>query len=346
MDLRLNRFRIAGIEMIRRIPEISYDTREVCVLLENQEDNDPQGSILFMTGTVFSFLFPNSILDPSKPDESFEGEYKMCRRWWPCMLLDQDALDDGRIMLRGATKGLAVYRGWMLKPELYGKLYDMLRKQGIILINTPEEYKRCHLFPHWYEDFRDLTPYSRWTDSRDLNEAVSLLDSFNGAVIVKDWVKSRKHEWYEACFIRDAHERKAAIGVIRRFIERQGSDMIGGVVLREYLPLKAIGWHKRSGMPLSEEYRAFFLCGRLIALTPYWEGEKGNLTDKEREKIEALGNRAKSNFFTMDVARTVGGHIIVMELGDGQVSGLQQLNTEIFYRRIAGIITCDDNTRE
>src|SRR3712207_697 len=38
---------------------------------------------------------------------------------------------------------LAVYRGWMLRPDAYSLLYDALEDKGLRLINTPAAYKHC-----------------------------------------------------------------------------------------------------------------------------------------------------------------------------------------------------------
>ena len=39
----------------------------------------------------------------------------------------------------------------------------------------------------------------------------------------------------------------------------------------------------------------------------------------------------RSNFVTVDLARKEDGRLIIMELGDGQVSGLQEIDEKDFY---------------
>lgn len=64
----------------------------------------------------------------------------------------------GKLSLFGEDiSGLTIYRGWMMKPEMYKAFYEALEKKGIILINTPEEYNRYHLLPEWYADFQNET---------------------------------------------------------------------------------------------------------------------------------------------------------------------------------------------
>ena len=45
-----------------------------------------------------------------------------------------------------------------------------------------------------------------------------------------------------------------------------------------------------------------------------------------------MAEKIKSGFATMDLARREDGELIIMELGDGQVSGLQQIPVKIFYK--------------
>lgn len=64
----------------------------------------------------------------------------------------------------------------------------------------------------------------------------------------------------------------------------------------------------------------------------YWrEGEVLRFSDEEQKWIEEIACKVKSNFVTMDLARKEDGSLIIMELGDGQVSGIQQINPEHFY---------------
>ena len=56
-------------------------------------------------------------------------------------------------------------------------------------------------------------------------------------------------------------------------------------MLRKYEELVFRGYHPESGMRLSEEYRAFFLGGKLVRLMEYWREATGGsgLTQSERE---------------------------------------------------------------
>jgi hypothetical protein len=236
---------------------------------------------------------------------------------------------------------MAVYRGWMLTPAQYRDLYEALTDRRVSLINTPEEYAYCHHLPLWYPALRDHTPASVWIPAGEGFSTACLrtaLGPFGAApVIVKDYVKSRKHEWHEACFIPSASDMQAVERVVGRFLERQGDDLNGGLVFRQFVPFEPLTTHSRSGMPLTREFRLFFLKGEPIHVTKYWgEGEYAG----ERPPLghfQALAGCVQSRFFTMDVAKQLDGPWMVVELGDGQVAELPEHSDWVaFYEAVRG----------
>lgn len=334
-DLHGNRFRINGMEMIRRIPgsEDSEDGRTV-LCFELLNGIEPEGNILLRSLTDVSFLFCNDPFHPKMVDEDYREEYQAAGLEHACTLFSYEDLEDGKLSLYGEpVSGLTIYRGWMMKPELYRTFYRLLEEKNIFLINTPEEYERYHMLPGWYDDFREDTPASSWEELGTLESAMTLTSGLKGPYIVKDFVKSRKHEWYDACFIREIGNRADAEKVIGTFIERQDTDLVGGVVLRRFVKLRQIGWHEKSGMPISEEYRIFVLAGKIMTVGNYWQkGDADGFTEEERRWMEASVKKLRSNFVTMDIARCEDGRLIIMEFGDGQVSDLQQTDLSAFYR--------------
>ena len=295
------------------------------------------GDVLVRNLHDIHFIFCSDPLHQRKVDESYKEEFEEAEKHFACVLISYESLESGELILFGEEiSGLAIYRGWMMKPDLYRLFYEKLSEKGIILINTSEEYQRYHLLPGWYEDFKEVTAKTVWENQGTLQSALALTDGLAGPYIVKDYVKSRKHEWYDACFISDISNRENAERVITYFIERQGDNLVGGVVLRKYESLKSIGFHEKSGMPLSEEYRVFVFAGRVLTIEGYWTADqKVNLTDEEMDWIGNVAKRLKSNFVTIDIARREDGRLMIMELGDGQVSGLQQIHPQYFYRFFA-----------
>lgn len=118
----------------------------------------------------------------------------------------------------------------MLRPSQYRDLYDELAKRGLRLINTPEEYHRCHSLPDYYPLIEGHTPRTVWTDdpAPPIAQIMALLKPFGSrSVILKDFVKSRTYEWAEACYIPAADNAEAVQRVVRRLLELQGPDLNG-----------------------------------------------------------------------------------------------------------------------
>lgn len=334
-DLQGNRFKVTSIEMFRQITDrINDEDRPFGIMFELMDGVEAEGSILIRSLKDINFIFCSHPLYPKMIDEDFEEEFLAAGLEHACALFSYENFETGKLSLYGEDiSGLTIYRGWMMKPELYRSFFDKLKEKGIILINTPEEYERYHTFPGWYADFRDDTAKSVWEDQGTVESALLLTRGLEGPYIVKDYVKSRKHEWYDACFINDISDKVNTERIIRNFINRQDTDLVGGVVLRQFERLNPIGFHEKSGMPISEEYRVFVFAGRIMIIDDYWRAEKELcLSDKEKQWIESAAKKVKSNFVAMDVARREDGRLIIIELGDGQVSGLQQIKPNDFYK--------------
>ena len=98
------------------------------------------------------------------------------------------------------------------------------------------------------------------------------------------------------------------------------------------------GIHSKSGMPLKEDYRLFFLHKQLIGIYNYWEEGEYLPGIPGVKAFEDLAEKIESNFFSMDIARKKNGEWIIIELGDGQVSGLpEQMDKMEFYNRLKDI---------
>lgn len=281
-----------------------------------------------------NFIFCNHPLNPKRVDEDYEEEFQAAGLKHACALFSYENLEMGKLSLYGEDiSGLTIYRGWMMKPNMYRLFYEKLEAKGIILINTPDEYERYHMLPGWYDDFKEDTAGTVWEDQGTVDSALLLASGLEGPYVVKDYVKSRKHELYDACFINNIADKANAERIIRNFVQRQDSDLAGGVVLRKFEKLKSIGFHEKSRMPISEEYRVFVFAGRIMIIDDYWQADKNvSFSDEERLWIETSVKKLKSNFVTMDIARREDGSLIIMEFGDGQVSGLQQIKPSDFYR--------------
>ena len=251
--------------------------------------------------------------------------------------LENDNIDKAiRFVPIQEKEELGIYRGWMLNPKTYEILYNGLLRKNIKLINFPEEYTHCHYLPNSYNKIKSLTPKSYWTlENEKINETIinSLTNKFeNSPIIVKDYVKSEKHNWENACFIPDASDKENVNRIVKNFLELRGDLLNIGLVFRKFEELEFLTNHSKSAMPLTKEFRLVFSNKELVSVFDYWdEGEYGE-TKPNLEIFKELAETVESNFFTMDVAKKKNGDWIIMELGDGQVAGLpENANKDEYY---------------
>ena len=235
---------------------------------------------------------------------------------------------------------LGIYRGWMLRPNEYENLYKAMAEKGIRLINEPQAYTHCHYLPESYSVIETYTPKSVWlrtSDNVQMDEIMALLAPFGSRpVVVKDFVKSQKHYWNEACFIPSASNREAVQRVVNRFLELQGTSLNEGLVFREFIEFETLTTHSKSGMPLSKEFRIFVLDGEPLFVVEYWEQGDYQQSSPPVEKFSAVMRQVKSRFYTMDVAKRKNGEWMIVELGDAQVAGLPDTtDTSKFYTALA-----------
>lgn len=293
-------------------------------------------------------LFCQSPIDRKLPDDAYESEFAAAQSLnIGVQLIDFEALEIGdaersvRFVQSNSSKVDAVYRGWMISPDKYKMLFQSLAVRGVNLINTPTQYKHCHYLPEWLKDIGVATPKTTVMQVSSENELSALrltevLASFgNDSVIVKDYVKSEKHYWHEACFIPDARNSEHALKVVKRFLELRGSNLEGGLVFRKFETFRQIGNHSKSKMPLTEEYRAFVLDGKIVSVMNYWDETDYPGSRPDGQAVLSMVSGVSSRFFTVDFARLDNGAWMVVELGDGQVSGLPD-NADVmrFYQSL------------
>ena len=296
-------------------------------------------------------IYCSDPLSPRGVDEAYTDEASAAGGiGWSHELIQYEAIVNSNNPVRAVQRVArhdnevpAIYRGWMLSPEHYSGLFTALLDKGVRLINEPAAYRHCHWLPESYSIIEPYTARTAWLYAEEgltIDQAMSVLKQFGRRpVIVKDFVKSQKHYWHEACFIPDASDRASVERVVTRFLELQAEDLAGGLVFREFAELTPLATHSKSGMPLAVEYRVFVLDGHPRFLCNYWEegAYAGNIPNPSQFAEVISGVR--SRFFTMDIAMRADGNWMIIELGDGQVSGLQTGDPTDFYRALSASLS-------
>ena len=158
------------------------------------------------TGLVL-ILVPADPLRPRRADEHFAAEAAAARAvGHDVALLDHDALTGPDGAARAVARvpeggGVAVYRGWMLASGKYAALADVLADKGVTMRTSAAHYLRAHELPGWHHALAPVTPATAWTagdGEQEFRAACARLGP--GPAVLRDYVKSMKHYWYEAAY--------------------------------------------------------------------------------------------------------------------------------------------------
>ncbi len=299
-----------------------------------------------------TILLPSFPGRPNVPDPAFGWEAQAAKKaGFGIAFIDVELQLGGDVKLRRIPTGEdrdVVYRGWIMRPAEYKRLDDALKEQGLNLIVGSDAYNESYEFPRWYRAVTaagDITPLSMvFPIGFDLDTVVERLPKlfWGGPVIVKDFVKSRKQDWFDACFIPDTSDTENVRKVISKFLELMSDGFYGGLVFREFVPLMRLGSHPKSHMPLVNEWRIFVLDGKIVYQTPYWA--TADYTDASpppatiQGLIDSIGYA--SPFYAIDLAQCRSGKWLVIEINDGGISGVPESGSiDAFYAALAAGIT-------
>lgn len=214
----------------------------------------------------------------------------------------------------------------------YRELEEDLIANGSCLVNSYRQHAWIADLREWSQDLHGLTPKT-WFDLSQIPE--------EGPFVLKGATNSRKFEWNTHMFARN---KKEAIEVYRR-LSQDGLVGEQDICIREYVPLRKLA-EGFNGLPISEEYRFFILDGEVLSGAFYWSSHVDDLTETPRcdrvpqtfltEVIDRIGFNAR--FVVVDIGIKADGEPIVIELNDGQMSGLSENNPDILYQNLKKVL--------
>lgn len=231
--------------------------------------------------------------------------------------------ETSRCLCRDAT----VFGRYSVLPW-YEDLEQDMAILGSRLINSYDQHR-------WIADFRyyeAVRPYTfpTWTEdqfprSDDL-----------GPFVIKGTTNSKKYNWNTLMFARD---RREAIEVAARL--RQ-DDLIGRqkLIYRKYVPLLTyeVGLND---LRFTNEWRLFFLGRQLIAHGYYWTEAEDVVSPSFPAEAMAFAQGIADivsrhvNFFVLDVGEREKRGWILIEINDGQMSGLSMIDPDVFYQGLS-----------
>lgn len=300
-----------------------------------------------------TIILPGNPLADNKPDPEFEKEYEAAKKFGNVFFfnLEEFLAYDKPLLAKlppaETPKEDIFYHGWMMNAGQYRTFYLALQDKGYRLTNVPGHHTFCNYFDSWYPHLEGLTPKSIMIRTPNLWNIVDAALDFRietkSALIIKDAVKSLKHDWYKACFIPEHVNGLEMAKIVGTFLEAKLShhDLKLPVVIRKFEDLVSVGKHPKSGMPLSHEYRTYVYKGKVLLQAPYWEVDYPKPAEPDPKFIQMLikeiGSKCGSQLYTIDTALKTDGRWTVIEIGDGQVSMLpDRANKEEFFKNLLG----------
>jgi len=267
-------------------------------------------------------LFPCDPCKSDRVDSNFENELKISNLLgFEALGYDHDLLaDEGKIKFSNIKEGnyRVILRGWMLTPTEYEKLFKSLSERGHYLYTNPGAYAQCHYLKNSYKFIEPYTAKTLFSDKFDKETLGEMFDQFPDGIVLKDYVKSEK--FIPGLFrIPKETTHEQLEDVVNRFIEARGKLFNEGVAFREFVELK-----KYAGEV--NEWRIFVFKGKVAAAEQNSNIDSAliDLPKPPENLINAVAYamRAASVFYTVDFAEKENGGWMVVETGDGQVSGL------------------------
>ncbi len=273
------------------------------------------------------FLLPSEPSNIRKVDYEFKSEFtSISILGFRVYLFDHDQfVENGEFVSNfefSNKSDSVILRSWMLKGDQYINLWNTLNSKGFSLINSPDQYLNCHYYPNVYDKIKSHYPQSVW--SKDLSDEsfINLKNMIDGDIIMKDYVKSEKG--FNDIFILENNiQNEDLIKRVHKFKDARGKLFNEGLVFKKKLNLKKYG-------NKTNEFRLFYLYHKLISISQNSELGFGN--NPYIGFLDSIVESIDSNFFTIDLAELENGEWIILECGDGSVSGLStNQNSLVFY---------------
>ena len=183
-------------------------------------------------------LVPADPLRATRPDGHWAPEHAAARELGlDVALLDHDAAErgDAAAVRRVPAAADVVYRGWMLSVDQYAGMAAALAARGATLRTGPDAFRAAHELPSWAAVFAGLAPDCAVASGFERAAFEAALDELGaGPAVLRDYVKSAKHDWETACFVPEASDRDAAWQIAQNLIRIRGEHATGGLVARRY----------------------------------------------------------------------------------------------------------------
>lgn len=218
-----------------------------------------------------------------------------------------------------------VYRGWMMKQDRYRAFFTALREKGLCPLTSPNAYEEFHMFPLAYMRNDALKVHApRLVAFLGHRADAVVINRMFTEFMVKDYVKSVKGTRFPVSFHTPVSQERMD-GIVKEFVRLRGDLFTVGIVCKECVDLARYGG-------ATNEWRAFYLDGNLLNVCRN-SNQPTNVAKPPEELVLACSNLG-SPYYTVDFAERANGTWIVVETGDGQVSGLAAAQDPAIYYQV------------
>lgn len=180
----------------------------------------------------------------------------------------------------------------------------------------------------FYQQLKDFTPET-W------NEKNFHLCDHPGPFVVKGTMTSKKRQWNSKML---AKTKRQALAIAEELRE---DTWIGDqeIIYRKYVPLRVLGTGK-NGLPYANEWRFFYFRQQRLSYGYYWSMSDcvrlAEMTPAGLNLADKIAGIAAHHctFFAVDIAETVEGNWILIEINEGQMAQLCENEPDEFYRNL------------
>lgn len=247
----------------------------------------------------FCFIYPEDYFNKNQVDSSFLEEYNEFKsNGFTCLLIN-DSFNKitGDIQNLDKDNIFILYRGWMLNENQYTVYIDSLKYYGFKNYISLEEYSSTNYIDNWVNLIPDLTIPS--------------------IIVRKDNISNIKIPW-EKFFVKGSVKSLGLNASICSSIE-EIKNVIAKLELYNSIETENICIRELKNLS-SMEFRYFVLNGKAYSNN-----------DIIQEGVFLCAEKIKSKFFSVDISLDLQtGKNIIVEIGDGQVSGLKQWSIQNF----------------
>lgn len=254
-----------------------------------------------------------------RPSLLEDGELEAIQKSFPSMTQSRMNIRSGDLVI-----------GRCCMVPFYNEVARDIEIAGGRVINSYQQHQYAANLGEYITDLEGLTP----TTWRSLAE----VPKDGGPFVLKGETNSKKHDWKRFMYAPDWQ----SAGEIYTRLTQDGLVGEQKIYIRQYVPLMKLG-EAIGGCPISKEFRFFLYKGKILSGGFYWHsfredileqgGEIPDLSEVPNGFLKEVVRRIwdKIPFVVIDVAQGADGRWWVIELNDGQQSGLSANDPNILF---------------